>query len=137
MGSQNAAATAREAVGVCGTVLIIEDEEGIRIAVSRMLRKRGLSVIEADDGAIGANLYQNMAAEIDAVLLDLTLPGMFGREVLERMRRIRPDVKVILTSGFSRERALFLIGGECPWAYIKKPYQFDELSSLIRKACMP
>src|SRR5262249_44730470 len=91
-----ASASQRETGG--GTVLVVEDEEVLRLAVSKMLAKERFSVIEAGDGTTGANLFRANEAKIDVVLLDLTLPGLSGREVLKELRRIRPDVKVILTT---------------------------------------
>jgi CheY-like chemotaxis protein len=119
-----------------GTVLVIEDETILRTAVSKMLRKEGFSVIEAGDGTTGASLFRANESVIDVVLLDVTLPGLSGREIVEELRRIRPDVKVILTSAFSQDRALLLTGGQQQWGYIRKPYQFSELASLLQKACM-
>ncbi|HXA51988.1 MAG TPA: PAS domain S-box protein, partial [Candidatus Acidoferrum sp.] len=85
---------------VPGTCLVVEDEEALRVAVSRMLRKRGFSVLEAGDGKTAVAVFRAQASEIDAVLLDMTLPGMSGPEVLHALRRIRPDVRVILTTAY-------------------------------------
>jgi two-component system, cell cycle sensor histidine kinase and response regulator CckA len=87
-----------DAGGTAGTVLVIEDEHELRLAVSKFLRKRGFPVIEAGDGRTGVALFRTREREIDVVLLDLTLPGISGREVLEELSQIRPDVKVILTT---------------------------------------
>jgi CheY-like chemotaxis protein len=115
---------------------VVEDEEVLRVAVSKMLRKEGFSVIEAGDGITGINLFRANEPKIDVVLLDVTLPGMSGREVLEELQRIRADVKVILTTAFSRDQALSSIGGSNPWGYVRKPYRLSELTSLLRKACL-
>lgn len=126
---------ARESGRVAGTVLVVEDEEILRLAVSKMLRKERVSVIEAGDGTTATRLFWAHEPKIDVVLLDLTLPRMSGREVLEELRRIRPDVKVILTTTFSQDNALSSIGEQHLWGYVRKPYQFSELVSLLRKAC--
>jgi len=117
-----------------GTVLIVENEEILRLAVSKMLRKAGFFVIEAGDGITGANLFRANEHKIDVVLLDMTLPGMSGREVLEELHRIQPGVKVILSSAFSQGKALPSIGGHLPWAYLRKPYELSTLTSLLREA---
>jgi PAS domain S-box-containing protein len=119
---------------VTGTCLVVEDEEALRLAVSLMLRKRGFSVLEAGDGKTAVAIFRTHASEIDAVLLDMTLPGMSGPEVLAALRCIRPDVRVILTTAYSQETALAAIEGEHSWAYIQKPYQFSELTTLLRDA---
>jgi len=69
------------------------------------------------------------------VLLDLTLPGMSGREILQEFRRMRHDIKVIITTAYGRSRALETLGVQQPWHYIRKPFQIGELTELIRSAC--
>ena len=129
-----ATSSAKEPGTVAGTVLVVEDEEILRLAVSKMLRKAGFSVIEAGDGTTAANLFRANERKIDVVLLDMTLPGMSGREVLEELRRIQPGVKVILATAFSQASALSSIAEQHLWGYVRKPYQFSELTSLLRKA---
>jgi two-component system cell cycle sensor histidine kinase/response regulator CckA len=129
------AASAHESGSVAGTVLVVEDEEILRLAISKMLRRERFSVIEAGDGTSGADLFRVNEPRIDVVLLDVTLPGMSGRDVLKEMRRIRPDVKVVLTTAFNKDNALSSIDEQHPWGYVRKPYQFRELISLLRKAC--
>jgi two-component system, cell cycle sensor histidine kinase and response regulator CckA len=128
-------AAAGEAGSADRTVLVVEDEDGLRIAVSKMLRKQGFSVIEARDGRAGVDLFRANQREIDVVLLDLTLPGMTGREVLEELRQMRLDVKVIITTAYSQDNAQKAIGGEQSWLYIRKPYQLGEVTALLRNAC--
>jgi len=118
-----------------GTVLVIEDEEPLRHAVSKWLRKKGFRVIEASDGRGGVDLFKAHEHTIDAVLLDMTLPSLPGREVLRELRRIRTDVNVILTTAYSQDSALAALGGEQPWGFIRKPYQLSELVELLRNAC--
>jgi CheY-like chemotaxis protein len=118
-----------------GTVLVIEDEEVLRLAVAKLLRNGGFSVIEAGDGATGASLFAGNQDKIDVVLLDVTLPGMSGREVLEELRRLKPDVKIVLTSAFGEKDSLRFVGGSRPWTYIRKPYRLNELKTVIRSAC--
>src|SRR6185369_5682999 len=101
-----------QGLSLSGTVLFVEDEELLRIAVSKMLRKSGFTVIEADNGNGAVDLFQANAEAIDIVVLDMTLPGMHGREVLEELRRIQPEVKVITTSAYSQQHALGAIAAE-------------------------
>jgi CheY-like chemotaxis protein len=116
-----------------GTVLMVEDESTLRLAVSKMLRTKGFTVIEAANGKTGVDLFRASAREIDVVLLDLTLPGLSGREVLSELRRIRPDMKVMITSAYNRELAQTTLGGLQPWLFIRKPYEINELTGLLRK----
>ncbi len=130
------AASSAAAGSVSGTVLVVEDEEELRMAVSKMLRKRDFFVVEAPDGRAGVDLFRANQREFDAVLLDLTLPGMTGREVLEELRRLRPDLKVIITTAYSRDTALKALGGQQSWFYIRKPYRAVEIEDLLRSVCL-
>ena len=78
-----APAAGDEAANFAGTILVVEDEDTLRLAVSKMLRKNGFTVLEAADGETGIDLLRASTREIDVALLDLTLPGMSSREVLE------------------------------------------------------
>jgi len=89
-------------------------------------------VVEAPTGTIGVDLFRNKAGEIDVVLLDMTLPGLSGPEVLLELRRIQPEVHVVITSAYSRDRVLTQIGEEQPWIFVRKPYQLKELMESLR-----
>jgi len=131
-------ATADQAASRAGTVLVIEDEDVLRRAVAKLLRRRGLTVIEAASGTIGADLFRANAREIDVVLLDMTLPGMSGQDVLVEVRRVQPAVHVVITSAYSLDNVVTKIGEEQPWLFVRKPYQLSELmeslSPLLRQA---
>jgi two-component system, cell cycle sensor histidine kinase and response regulator CckA len=126
----------REVRNASGVVLLVEDEEPLRLAVAKMLRKGGFRVLEAGDGRAAVDLFQASESPIDVVLLDMTLPSMSGREVFAELRRIRPDVKVILTTAYSEDTALLNIGDQRPWRFIRKPYGLAELAEVLRNACV-
>jgi two-component system, cell cycle sensor histidine kinase and response regulator CckA len=132
--SQNAAGprSACQPLSLAGTILIIEDEDSIRVSVSKILRKLGLAVVEAMDGVTGVELFLKNASIVDVVLLDMTLPGKSGREILQILQEVRPDVKVILTSAYSRERVLSSLGGLQPFAFVQKPYQPGDLLDILK-----
>jgi DNA-binding NtrC family response regulator len=117
-----------------GTVLVVEDESDLRQPIVRMLRKSGFEVLEAADGTSAIDLLRANRTGIDAVLLDMTIPGASSREVLEAAANVRPDIKVILTSAYSQE----MIDGSM-WApqicsFIRKPFQFGELLTILRSS---
>ena len=122
--------------GATGTVLVVEDEETLRLSVSKMLRARGFSVIEARDGSAAVEIFQSNGSDIAVVLLDMTLPGLSGAEVFAELRRIRPDSKVILTSAYSQEAVATAVGGQQAWNFIRKPYLLNELVDVIQDACL-
>jgi len=63
----------------------------------------------------------------------MTMPGLSGREVVEELRRIQPDTKVVLTTAYTWDLAVAAFGGQSPWHFIRKPYHLRELIDLLRK----
>jgi len=117
-----------------GTVLFVEDEDSLRLAVAKILSKRNFQVFEAADGAAAIELLKSDPGGIGVVLLDVTLPGISGGELLDELRGIRPEVKVILCTAYSQETALREFGGRDVWGFIRKPYQIDDLVKLLQRA---
>ncbi|MBV8553240.1 MAG: response regulator [Acidobacteriaceae bacterium] len=116
------------------TILFVEDEDTLRLAVSKSLQKHGFSVIVASDGHAAVDLFGARARDIDAILLDLTLPGMSGPEVFREVRRVKPNVKVIFTSAYDQERisASSMLDREALSNFIRKPYRIHELVRTLR-----
>jgi DNA-binding response OmpR family regulator len=115
-------------------VLIVEDEVTLRLSVARMLRKQGFSVLEAPDGDRAVELIRDRSNEVALVLLDITLPGTSGPEVLAELRRIRPAAKVILTSAYGRETIAGSLKAFEPQGFLRKPYQLRHLVAVVREA---
>ena len=118
-----------------GTVLMIEDEDLLRITVSKILRKQGFTVLEVATATAAADLFREKYAAIDVILLDVTLPGMSCRDLLTVLRETRDDVKVILTTAFTADKALLEAGGWRPWGFLRKPYIWSDLTGLLHSAC--
>jgi PAS domain S-box-containing protein len=117
-----------------GTILVVEDEKELRIAVSKMLRRNGLAVIEAMDGTAAIQLFHAHRDEIDIILLDLTLPGATSLEVFQEVRRVRPDAKVVFTSAYSRETGEATLAGLHIEHFIRKPFQLVDLMGMLQEA---
>ncbi len=116
-----------------GTVLIVDDEEPIRSVARRALERAGYRVLDAPDGAKAMHLFRAHLGEIGAVVLDLTMPVMDGRQVLKHLRAINPDVRVVLSSGFS-EHDLSARGETGDELFLQKPYMLGELLDTVRAA---
>jgi CheY-like chemotaxis protein len=127
-----AAVSARNA-RVNGTVLVVEDEIVLRLSISKMLRKEGFTVIEAGDGSAAMDLLSDLNRQIDVMLLDMTIPGMPSRTVVTEAGRLRPDVKVLLTSAYSREMAGQAGGLAQVKGFIRKPFALRDLVELLRE----
>src|SRR6185369_5462048 len=112
--------SATEVGSVAGSILLVEDEDTLLHAVSKMLRMKGFSVIEAIDGDAALGAFRANQQDIAVVLLDMTLPGISGPRVFGELRQIRPGVKVILTTAYNRETAIKAIDGQHAWGFIRK-----------------
>jgi two-component system, cell cycle sensor histidine kinase and response regulator CckA len=113
------------------TVLIVEDEDPLRQAASKMLQKLGFSVIEARDGSAALEVIRAKENPIDVLFLDVTLPGTPGREVLEEASRLRPDMRVVVTSAYTEEMAFASLQTRVE-RFIRKPYRLNDLAGLIQ-----
>jgi PAS domain S-box-containing protein len=116
-----------------GAVLLVDDEEVLRTAVAALLRRRGYAVIEASDGTAAIGLLRTSNSEIDAMLLDVTLPGVSSREVFEEARLLRPAVTIVLTSAHSKEAVDVTFAGLTVERFIRKPFQMDDLMGMLRE----
>ncbi len=117
------------------TVVVVEDEEMLRLAVAKALRKAGFSVLEASDGSAAMELIRARAHDIDLVLLDVTLPGVSSREILEEAGRIRPELRVIVTSAYGEETVSGMFAGLRVERFVRKPFRLDDLVQLITNIC--
>lgn len=113
------------------TVLIVEDEELLRSAVSNALRKMGHAVLEAADGTMALEIIRTHPGEIDAILLDLTLPGASSGQVLTEAGLRRPGAMLIVTSAHSSQTAQSALPGHRIAHFLRKPYRVSELVALI------
>ena len=123
--------------GQLGTVLLVEDEGNLRQPMAKMLRKSGFEVLEAADGTSAIDLLRANGARIDAVLLDMTIPGASSREVAETAANVRPSIKVILTSAYSQEMIEDSMGAPQIRSFIRKPFQIGELLKMLRSSLSP
>jgi DNA-binding NtrC family response regulator len=112
----------------------VEDEEVLRRAVSKALRIKGFSVMEAQDGSVAMEQMRNHKNDIDVILLDVTLPGTSSKEVFEEAQRMRANIKVVLTSAYDRKTVDALFPGLQITQFIRKPFQLDELIGTLRDA---
>ena len=115
-----------------GTILVIDDEEGVRDLCAETLERAGFSVICGSDGREGILLFERHADEIRAVLLDRTMPNTSGEEAFDRIRKIRPDSRIILVSGYSQKRAEQRFVGKGLDSFLKKPFLPTALLQTVR-----
>jgi len=121
---------------ISGTVLLVEDEDPIRLATARALQKRGFSVLTAADGNSAMRIFKAQSHNIGVVLLDFSVPGISGHEALRRIREIRPEVPVLVTSAYDPQRTGAFAAGRGSTKFLQKPYQFADLMRTIQEALM-
>ncbi len=124
-------APALETVNRRKTILLVEDEAGVRNLVVRRLDLLGYDSIIAEDGEEGVSVFQKRMNEIDLVLLDFAMPKMNGVEAFGELIRIKPDVKVILSSGYAEDVVLQSFPGQHPAGVLHKPYKMEELKDQL------
>jgi two-component system cell cycle sensor histidine kinase/response regulator CckA len=115
------------------TVLFIDDEDLLRSSIAKLLRRKNFNVIEAADGPAGIAAFEAGPDGIDLVLLDVTLPGMSGREAFDKLRAIRPAVNVVLCTAYSEETVITEFGARRIEGFIRKPYRIDDLLKVLQK----
>jgi len=123
-----------EAAPLSGTVLLVDDESTILDAITPALESLGLQVLQARDGVEALACFQTDPQAIDLVLMDLTMPRMDGRDAYLAMRRVRPDARVILSSGYNEFESIQALAGRGLAGFLQKPYTLDALRSAIQQA---
>jgi signal transduction histidine kinase/CheY-like chemotaxis protein/ABC-type amino acid transport substrate-binding protein len=113
------------------TVLLVDDEEMIRESAAAVLESLGLSVLAAEDGLQALEVLQRHGAEVDIVLMDLTMPRMDGREAFQQIRRAWPLLPVILSSGYSEQESIQDFMGRGLAAFLQKPYTLQSLEETV------
>lgn len=116
-----------------GQILVIDDEISVREAVVDVLAVEGVTVITADNGQSGLDLYYQQSAEIMLILLDIAMPGLSGTETHARLRHLSSTVPIILSSGYTSEPTDVAEALQHPHTtFLQKPYRWDELLEKIR-----
>jgi len=115
-------------------ILVVEDEADLRTAVVKMLRKSGLGVFEAADGNSAIDFLRDQGHRIDGILLDMTLPGTGAREIIAEAAKLKPEIKVILTSAYSQEMIQGAMTALQICSFIRKPFRLLDLLEIIRSS---
>ncbi len=116
-----------------GTVLVADDEETMRSTVARMLRVFGIEPVLASDGREAVQIFRDDPSRFSIVLLDLTMPHMDGEQAFAELRRVRPDVRVVLMSGFNAQEAMVRFTGKGLASFLQKPFTLGELRTVLQE----
>ncbi len=116
------------------TVLVIDDEEDLRMVARKLLEAAGFTVLTAADGRDGLDTFRSFHEQVSAVLLDLTMPPPDGRATFRELRAIRADVPVVLCTGYGRQEVLASFGSDRPTGFLRKPFTAGELHAAVFEA---
>jgi CheY-like chemotaxis protein len=116
------------------TILLVEDEAPLRMAVKKMLGRAGFTVVEASDGSEAVKLLHSKALKIDLLILDVTFPGCSSNDVLREAVESWPEIKVVLASAYNEEMARAGLTASQVRGFVRKPYQVSTLLSALRDA---
>ena len=117
-----------------GLALVVDDDQGVREAASRLLEFFGFRVMQAVDGRHGVEVFAKYASEVVVVILDMTMPEMNGEETFREIRRIRADVPVILSSGYNEIEATRRFTAKGLAGFLQKPFTPRELTQKLALA---
>ncbi len=117
------------------TILVVDDEEVIRMLTQEILSRKGYRVLQAGDGETACEIFKK--ERIDLVLLDMTMPGMDGKETYERISSVSPEVRVIFSTGYSKDNPLCQATTAGKTGFLQKPYVMEELIREIERLLLP
>jgi len=127
------APTPHAAAGGSETVLLVEDEESVRELVRDTLLGKGYRVIEGANGEAGLTLAAEHHGTIDLVITDVVMPGMGGREMVNRLIETHPTIKVLYLSGYTEDTVVAEGAGESGIAFLQKPFTLLHLTRKVRE----
>jgi CheY-like chemotaxis protein len=116
------------------TVLVVDDEDGMRDVMEEILETHGFSVLTARDGREAVSLFTADPRRVSLVVLDLSMPGLGGEETFRLLRQIDPHVRVLLTSGFSEEEARRGFESGVLSGFVQKPFPAPVLLRAVAEA---
>ncbi len=131
------APTERSALRGHETVLLVEDEESVRLLVRAILRRFGYEVLDAQSGGDALLLCEQHPTPIHLLLTDVVMPRMNGRELAERLALVRPEMKVLYMSGYANDAVVRLGATDSTIAFIEKPLMPEALARKVREVLGP
>jgi CheY-like chemotaxis protein len=116
---------------------VVDDEAQIRAVAEHVLEHTGFTVLTAADGREAVAVFREHAETVRAVLLNLTMPHQDGAATARQLRQIRPDLRIILTSGYTEEEATRQFTSRDLSGFLQKPYTIKDLIAALRTALEP
>ena len=115
------------------TILLVEDEDAVRVFSARALRNKGYQVLEAPSGESALEKLSEDGQKVDLLITDVVMPEMDGPTLMRHVRRIRPDIKVILISGYTEDRFRDHLDGAQQVHFLPKPFSLKQLAAKVKE----
>ena len=115
-----------------GTVVVADDDEGLRLMATAMLEELGFAVIPAKDGPEALEIINARDGHLAFVLLDLMMPGMDGEEVMRELEQLQTTTPIVISSGYNTQNLSQTLTGRGVAAFLQKPYEFSQMQALAR-----
>jgi two-component system cell cycle sensor histidine kinase/response regulator CckA len=132
MAAANEAAAAADLTGE-GTILLVEDEDGLRALNARGLTSRGYTVLQAANGVEAIEVLEKVGGEIDLVVSDVVMPEMDGPALLKELRRRNPEIKFIFVSGYAEDAFAKSLPEGKPPDFLAKPFTLKQLVAAVKQ----
>jgi two-component system cell cycle sensor histidine kinase/response regulator CckA len=133
-GAKSAVAVDEKAPRTTETILLVEDQAAVRTLAKKVLSQRGYRVFDAADGAIALRVAAAHVGEIDLVLTDVAMPNLGGPGMVEELKELSPDIRVLFMSGYPKEEIFPEKGRAGHIPYLQKPFTGETLFSEVRSA---
>lgn len=135
--ADSAAQTRRRDLTGAGTVLLVEDEDAVRLFGARALRNKGYKVVEAKTGDAALDIVRDMGTEIDLMITDVVMPQMDGTTLIREARKLFPEMKIVCISGYAEEQFRQNLEGFENVHFLPKPFSLDQLAAKAKEAMRP
>ena len=116
-----------------GHILVVDDDSAIRSLLEKMIKQLGYTVNVCSDGLEAVNFFSRHGSDLDLIIMDLMMPRMGGEEAFKRIRQIDPSAKILLISGYTKNKSIEILMKSGALGFIAKPFHLNEFSKKIRK----
>ncbi|MDN5928690.1 MAG: response regulator [Hyphomicrobiales bacterium] len=115
------------------TVLLVEDEDAVRMGGMRALTSRGYTVHEASSGVEALDVYKSLDGKVDIVVSDVVMPEMDGPTLLGELRKMNPDIKFIFVSGYAEDAFAKNLPADAQFGFLPKPFSLKQLATIVKE----
>jgi two-component system cell cycle sensor histidine kinase/response regulator CckA len=130
--AQKTAESARDLSG-SATVLLVEDEDAVRMGGMRALTSRGYTVREASSGVEALEVFHELEGKVDIVVSDVVMPEMDGPTLLGELRKIQPDIKFVFVSGYAEDAFAKNLPEDAKFGFLPKPFSLKQLATVVKE----